>query len=90
MSTLEITIDDLLQDAAKYRAQRARGEITEYVDFYLKGFDFAIWLVTAAFERIKLEHLQREAQAACDFLEASTTHRIVIDDFTRTAKVVSE
>lgn len=90
MSTLEITIDDLLKDAAEYRANRASGEITEYVDFYLQGFDFAIWLVTAAFNRIKLDNLNRAADDAIDALERGTTHRIVIDDFARSAKVVSE
>lgn len=85
MPTLEITIDDLLEDARKFRDTRASGDVNEYVDFYIRGMDFAMWLVTAAFHRIELQHLNREVQD-----EVKDALRIVFNDVNRTARVVSE
>jgi hypothetical protein len=77
MSTLNITIDDLLEDVVKYRDERATGQPSPEVEWYIQGLDFAMVLVKAAFHR----H---------DCRQNITGHRIVIDDFTRTARVVSE
>lgn len=68
MPTVEITIDDLLREVTEYRNARASGELTDHQEFYLKGLDFAIVLVTSAFHRITLEHKTRIANDALDEL----------------------
>ena len=77
MSTLEITIDDLLEDLVKYRNERAAGHQSTEVEFYIQGLDFAMVLVRAAFHRHDCRQHQR-------------TIRIEFDDLTRTAKAVAQ
>jgi hypothetical protein len=72
MPTLEITINDLLQDVVKYRDACASGDVSEHTEFYLKGLDFAMWLVTAAFQRVELEHLNREAFFAAEAVRVAS------------------
>lgn len=72
MPTVEITIDDLLREVTEYRNARASGELTDHHEFYLKGLDFAIYLVTSAFQRIEIENKTRIANAALDELARIT------------------